>query len=214
MKLKLDTKAINKVKKDLANIDASAAKVERYTISDIKRSVPPMVSKAVAEIYNIKQSEVAQAQRTKANLSDKAFKTANKKHLRTTFKGKDLSSLYVVFTGRKHANWNTAAKPKPKPRGSRVFATNKKYTVYQTVLKKQTVPISPKGGNRVFVMMRKGKMIPMVVDDNNEPMVHASTSVPQAVLNKQVVNIWRPKLHALVNDALGRHTKRYWKGEI
>lgn len=190
-------------------LDEVAAQAEAYTIKDLKGRVPGMVSKAVAKVYNISASEVAQAQRTKARLTDKQFTKANKAHMRTSFRGDSLSSMEVVFTGRKHANWNTKAKPMPAPRGNKVFSTAKKYAVTQTVYRGKPVTIHPQGGNRVFVMRRKGKLIPMVVGKSNQPRVKASTSVPQTVMNEQVVDIWKPELNDYIHKHFTKHLKRF-----
>ena len=85
MAMKIKIKELKKLRRNLSKIDKQAAKVEAYTISTIKRRVPAIVSKSVATVYNIPQGEVAQAQRTKKSLIDKAFKRENKKHLSTKF---------------------------------------------------------------------------------------------------------------------------------
>lgn len=211
MALQMSIKDLDKLKREFNNIDKEAAKVEKYTIADIRKRAPGMVSSATAKVYAIKKSEVARA-RTKNKT-----KNTGKQHVRTGFKGQSLDDFIMVFRGRKTATWNTKAKPMPKRPNTgnpKIFSTKKKYTVTTEVFRGKRTPIMPKGGNRVFVATIGGKLRPLVVGESNTPMVHASTSVPQAIMNEQVVNIWRPELNQFVIKRFAHHSKRYWAGNI
>lgn len=192
-------------------LDQVAAKAESYTIKDLKTRVPGLISTATAKIYNLNKKEVAAAHRTKAYLSKKKFSEANRAHMRTSFKGDTLDSLTVIFTGRKHANWDTKATPMPEPVSSRTFSVKQKYAVSQTVYKNKPVVIKPKKKYRVFVLARNGKLLPMIVGSGGrgKPRLKASTSVPQAVMNQDVVRIWRPKLNEYTLKRFNNHLKRF-----
>ena len=204
-------KDFNKLKREFSQIDKVAAKVEKYTLIDIRKRAPGIVSTATSKIYKIKKNEVARA-RTK-----NASKYAGKQHVSTGFRGLSLDDFVMVFRGRKTATWDTKAKPKPKPPmtgNPKVFSTKRKYRVTTEVFRGKPAVITPTGGNRVFVAMVGGKLRPMVVGASNKPRVKASTSVPQAIMNEQTVAIWRPELDNLVIKRFEHHSKRYWAGEI
>lgn len=211
MALQVGIKELKKLKKNLNSIDQEAAKVEKYTLVDIRKRAPGLVSSATSSIYKIKKSEVARA-RTKGK-----NKNAGKQSVRTSFKGESLDDFVMVFKGRKTATWDTKAKPKPKPTKTgnpKVFSTKKKYTVITEVYRGKPAVITPTGDNRVFVAMVGGKLRPMVVGKENKPRVKASTSVPQAIMNEQTVAIWRPELNKYVIKRFAHHSKRYWMGNI
>lgn len=210
-------KQLKQLQKDLGSIDKQAAKVEAYTIRDIRSRAPGMVSTATAQVYAIKKSEVARA-RTK-NKS----KFAGRQHVKTGFRGQSLNDFTMVFTGKKTATWNIKADGKKEVPTARTWVMQNykwynvpaPYKVKAKVFKKQRPQvIKPKGDNRVFVAMVGGKLRPMIVGKDNQPMVKAFTSVPQAILNKQVVAIWKPQLSKLVTTRFSHHTKRYWAGNI
>jgi hypothetical protein len=211
MKMQAAIKDLKKLRREFGKIDKEAAKVEKYTILDIKKRAPGMVSTATSKIYKIKKSEVARA-RTKNKT-----KNAGKQHVRSAFKGQSLDDFTMVFRGKKTATWDTKAKPKPKPPktgNKKVFSTRKKYKVTVEVFRGKPTPIKPQGKNRVYVAMIGGKLRPLVVSKDNLPMMKASTSVPQAIMNEQTVAIWRPELNAYVLKRFTHHSKRYWAGNI
>lgn len=209
MKLNIKLKQIDEIRKEFNGLDKAAAMVERKTLSNVKRKAVTEVKRATSAVYAINQNEVARSQQT-------ASKYAGKQHVKTGFRGQSLDDFVMVFTGKKTATWNTKAKPKPKkPKtgNPKVFSTKKKYSVTQEVFRGQRTPIKPKGDNRVFVAMVGGKLRPLVVGNDNRPMIKASTSVPQAIMNEQVVKIWRPEVEQYVVKEFDRLTKLYWKGE-
>lgn len=211
MAIKVNIREIEKLRRKFDNIDKEAAKVEKYTISDLKKRAPGMVSSATSQIYAIKKMEVARAR------SKTASKNAGKQHVRSSFKGKALDDFVMVFTGRKTATWNTKAKPKPKPPATgnnKIFSNRRKYKVTVEVFKGQPTQIKPTGKNRVFVMQKGGKLRPLIVGMDNKPRMKASTSVPQAIMNEKTVAIWRPQLLDYIVKRFKHHSKRYWAGEL
>lgn len=211
MALIASIKGLDKVRRELGKIDKEAAKVEKYTIADVKKRAPGMVSTATSKIYKIKKSEVARARTKGAN------KNAGKQHVRSSFKGQTLDSFTMVFKGRKTATWDTKAKPKPKPTKTgnpKVFSTKKKYNVTVEVFRGKPATIKPQGGHRIFVAMVGGKLRPMVVGSDNRPLIKGSTSVPQAIMHEETKAIWRPELNAFVLKRFTHHSKRYWAGNI
>ncbi len=217
MALKLGIKNVKKLQKELKNIDKAAAKVEKYIISDIKKGAVTAVKRATSSVYAIKQNEVARSQ------SKTPSKYAGKQHVATSFRGKGLDDFTIVFTGKKSATWNIKADGKPTVPTARTWIMHEykwynvpaPYKVTAKVYRKQRPQvIKPKGDNRVFVAMVKGQMRPMVVGKNNEPMVKAFTSVPQAIMNEDVVKIWRPDIQQRIIKSHKHHTKRYWMGQI
>ena len=197
------------LQKDLAAIVEDTAKVERYVISDLKKKVPGLVSSAVATIYNIKKSEVARANYK----TESQWAGSRKVSLRT--EGSTIGGLTFHFRGRRHADWKTTARPKPKPINSgKVFSNKKKYTTFQEVFRGQKTPITARGNNRVFIANIGGKLVPMVVGagTSNKPLVKGSSSVPDAILNEKVKAIWQPELNRYVEDRLIHHTNRHLAG--
>lgn len=178
-------------------LDEVAAQAESYTIGKLKGRVPTLVSAAVAKVYQIDKNDVARAHKTKASIKKLKNPPKGSAHLRTSFRGTDLSSMEVIFTGRKRSTWNTTATPMPAPVGSgKTFSTKEKYAVTRTVYRNQPVTLKGNKNYRIFVINRKGQLLPLAVGKKGrKPLAMAATSVPQAVMNQDVVHIWRPKLN-------------------
>jgi hypothetical protein len=218
MAMKAAIKNLKTLRKEIDGIDKTAAKVERLIISDIKKRAPGKVAAATSKVYAINKNEVARAQ------SKNASKFAGKQHVKTSFRGQSLDDFTMVFTGKKTATWNIKAGGKPAVPTARTWTmVNYKwynvpapYKVTAKVYRKQRPQvIKPKGDTRVFVAMVKGKLRPMVIGkDKDTPLVKAFTSVPQAIMNEEVAQIWRADIKELIIKRYTHHTKRYWKGEI
>ena len=201
---------LSELARELEKIEEDTAEIERLTISDLKTKVPPLINKSVSQIYNIKKNEV-----TRANYKTQS-KFADRRKVALSTSGRTIAELTFYFRGRRHADWATTAKPKPKPaKSSKVFSNKKKYTVYQEVLRGKKTPIQGKGNNRVFIANIGGKLVPMIVTPaENKPRIKGSSSVPDAIVNQQVEAIWRPELNMLVSKLLHRHAQRHSSGAI
>lgn len=80
---------IDKLKKDLAKMDAQAQKAVNRTVSDVKSRAPAWVSASVTEVYTIKKAEV------------KAALTGTKKGVGSIkIGGVSLDNVQLIYSGR------------------------------------------------------------------------------------------------------------------
>ncbi len=192
---------------ELEEIDHIAADVEAYTVKDVRRWLPGHVSSAVSKIYRIRKSEVAACQTRTSNDGYSRGRNAGKATVRTSFSGYTLAGFSVTFKGRVLANWLTKAKPKPEKVGGKAYSSKRAYRVTQEVFRGNAATITPSAGNRVFVLDIGGKMRPIVAHEG-KLHVHASSSVPQAILNDKSVAIWRPQLNTYLELRFSHHANR------
>lgn len=200
------------------------ADVERTTCADLIDWVPGHVSKATADIYAIKKSEVAQIKATRGE--DGNFsrgRNTGKGNVRVSTNGAEtVAGLTFTFRGAKHASWTTRAGKQakvPKTR-KKIKKNGRKYSIpkpYETnveTYKGQRTPIRPRGQNRVFVMSGKdGKLRAMHIrPGDKQPMPHGSSSLPQAIANDKVTAIWRPQMQAYIIKRITNHDKQSAKG--
>ncbi len=193
---------------ELAQLDRIAADVEAYTVKDVRRWLPGHVSSAVSKVYRIRKSEVAACQTRKDGEYHRG-RNAGKATVRTSFSGYTLAGFSVTFKGRVLSTWMTKAKPKPKKAKGKAYSAKRKYRVTQEVFRGKAATINPSAGNRVFVLDIGGKMRPIVAHEE-KLHVHASSSVPQAILNKKTVAIWRPQLNTYLERRFNHHANRLW----
>ncbi|PNC28569.1 hypothetical protein CXU17_12040 [Akkermansia muciniphila] len=207
MEIKIDA---SDLLNQLDMLDERARKVDDLTVRDMKRRVPGAVSAATASVYRIKKSEVASCSAYAYDYTGRG-RNAGKAHVRTSFQGTTIASFAVVFKGRKHAEWKTTPKRRPKTKitvrknGVR-RRVPKPYKVTVETFRGKPAVIKGKNGNRVFVV--DGRNRAFVVGKSNRPMVHASTSVPQAITNKKVKAIWMPKLNRDLESRFYHHFNR------
>ena len=215
------------------------ATIEEMTCRDLKTWVPGHVSIATAQIYNITKAEVAQIRSRKVTVENKVGmfvpnsstvdvykrqgRNAGKGNVRVSTNGAEtIAGLVFTFKGAKHANWTTRAGKQskvPKARkkikkDGRKYSIPKPYVTTVETFKGQRTPITPKGTNRVFVMSGEdGKLRAMHIRPGDKrPMPHGSSSIPQAIMNKDVVAIWRPQMQAFIVKKLAHHDKQTAKG--
>lgn len=203
---------------------ARIADVEKMACLDLKRWVPAHVSAATAKVYNIPKSEVAQLKATKAeDGSYSRGRNAGKGNVRVSTNGAEtLAGLSFSFKGAKHANWTTRAGKQAKvptarkkiKKNGRKYSIPKPYVTTVETFKGQRTPITPRGQNRVFVLNGKdGKLRAMHIRPGDKrPMPHGSSSIPQAILHKDVVAIWQPQMNAYLAKRIANHDKQSAKG--
>lgn len=203
---------------------ARIATAQRLTCGDLIDRLPGYISTATAEIYAIKKSEVAQIKATRGE--DGNFsrgRNTGKGNVRVSTNGAEtVAGLTFTFKGAKHANWPTRAGKQakvPKARkkikkNGRKYSIPKPYATNVETFKGQRTPITPKGQNRVFVMSGKdGTLRAMHIRPGDKrPMPHGSSSLPQAIMNKSVVEIWRPRMQAYIIKRIQHYDKQTAKG--
>lgn len=196
------------VLKHMSEIEGNARKVEQYTVNDMRRAIPGIVSDGVCRIYQIKRSEVAQSQKNGKG------RNSGKASVRTSFSGNTIASLAVSFTGRKHAKWPTKPKRPPKTRrfikrGGRKYSVPRAYQVKVETYRGHPSIVKAKGKYRVFVLPGRG--MPFVVGSSNRPMIKGSSSVPQAITHKKSMALWRPALNKKLETRFYHHFNRFMK---
>ncbi len=197
---------------ELSRLGEVAADVEWYTVRDLRKWLPGHVSSATSKIYRIRKSEVAACQsKSDPDNPRRRGRNAGKATVRTSFSGYSLSDFSVTFRGRVLSSWMTRAKPKPKKVSGNAYSAKRKYTVTQEVLRGKPATINPSPGNRVFIADFNGKPRVMVASDDRIH-VHASSSVPQAIMSEKVRAIWEPQLNDYLFKRFNHHADRLFKG--
>lgn len=208
------------------------AQIEKATCLDLKTWVPGHVSTATAQIYNIKKSEVAQLKSQALIVEEEnglgyvntyteywRGRNTGKGNVRVSSNGAEkIAHLTFTFKGAKHANWTTRAGKQakvPKARktikkNGRKYSIPKPYVTNVETYKGQRTPITPRGQNRVFVMSgQDGTLRAMHIRPGDKrPLAHGSSSLPQAIMNKDVVAIWRPQMNTYIAKRLAHHDKQ------
>ena len=200
------------------------ATVEKYACKDLVKWVPGKVSAATAQIYAIKKSEVAQIKATKGE--DDNFsrgRNAGKGNVRVSTNGAEtVAALIFTFRGAKHASWTTRAGKQQKvptarkkiKKNGRKYSIPKPYVTTVETYKGHPTPIKARGANRVFVMNGKdGKLRAMHIRPGDKaPMPHGSSSLPQAIANNKVTEIWQPLMKAYIIKRIEHHNKQTESG--
>lgn len=207
----LDSKMLMK---SLHDLRAHAADSEKKVVSYMKGRVPGYVSSAVSRIYAMPKAYVAAIKRTNPNSWSRG-RNAGKSSVVTSSYGDTVDSMSFVFKGKKHARWPMKPKKPYKTRRiikvhGRRYSVPKAYQVKVETFRGKYVAINPSQGHRVFI--KPGLAAPLVVGKSNRPMVHASTSVPQAIENSRVQSIWRRKISVMMTKRLRHHLKQSLKG--
>ena len=210
------------------------AQIEIMACKDIIKWMPGHVSTATAQIYNIKKSEVAQirSQGVTIDLYEegnferlywRGSRNAGKGNVRVSSNGAEtVAGLVFTFKGAKHASWTTRAGKQAKvPKARKIIKKNgRRYSIpkpYETnveTFKGKRTPIKPRGQNRVFVMSGKDGNLRAVHirPGDKRPLAHGSSSLPQAIMNKEVVAIWRPQMNEYIAKRIAHHDKQSAKG--
>ncbi len=199
---------------ELKQLDGIVAKIETYTVNDLRKWLPGHVSTAVTKVYRIKKSEVV-ASHAKIATGKGGFRrsrNAKNAQVQASYGGYKFDNFEVVFRGRVSATWMTKAKPKPKPTSNGAFSSKRPYSVTQEVIRGHKPIITPSAGHRVFVMKIGGMMRPMVVGRDEIPKVHGVSSVPHAIFNGRVVAIWKPQMNDYILRRFNHHAKHFWSG--
>ena len=202
------------VLKELNALNEKGKKVDEYTVKDMKRRIPGAVSTAVSKVYAINKNRVAACS---SYYHDKTGRGRNsgKASVKTKFMGKTISTLAFVFTGKKDAEWKSLPKKPPKARvtskqkGRGGRAVRKPYVVTVETYRGKPQAIKGKNGHRVYAI--DGRNRAFVVGRSNKPMIHASSSVPQAIMNEKSQKIWRPKLNSELEKRFFHHFNRLMK---
>ncbi len=209
--LKVNVHGVLDAVKELHALGDRYEKAQCATISDLKSRAPKRFSAATAKVYAAPQSYI---------VAIKSPKSRGKVRMRVA--GKTVSSLSFIFTGRKSAtDWavrvngqKKKAVPKKRKkilRNGRKYSVPAPYKVSIETYKGRPATISGQGVNRIFVMSGNGGKLMAVAatPKHRTPRAHGVTSLPQAVMNPKVVDIWRPELNALILDRFRHNRQRF-----
>lgn len=185
------------VLKELNALNEKGKKVEKRTLRDLRTRAPAKIASAVGGkhgLYQISSRDV---------LKSSTIKTGKPKG-RFYIKGKTISSLQFLFYGKKHSEWKVFPSKPPKKRitinrnGKKRRGVQSPYQVRIETYKGKRAIIKGKNGHRVYVIA--GRKRAFVVGRSNKPMIHASSSVPQAIYNKKVQKRWKRAINILLED--------------
>lgn len=197
------------VVKELAGLAKKAELVEFRTVRDMRRRIPGTVSAGVCKVYQIKKSEVVSIASSKGR-----GRNAGKGAVSTSMSGTTIETLQVTFKGKVSANWPT--KPKRRPKGTMVIRVGgqrhvvpKTYQVTQETFRGKPTVIKPTDRYRAFVVTGRNRVY--IVGDDNNPLIKASTSVPQAIRSKEAMEQWVPKLNKKLETIFYGHFNRIMK---
>lgn len=225
--VRYSTRELGHIAKNLSRLSDGYDKVHQHTISDLRTKAPGIVSKAVSRFYAIPESYVV-AKRARKDAAGEYHRGRNKGkgNVRLSTEGNTIASLTFIFRGRKEvAPWpvyvngkklsgkakNKVLQKKVKKKANgRTIQVQVPYTVAQETYRGKPTPIRGKNGNRVFVVKgRLGKYMPVIARPKERKFLpHATSSVPQAVMNPKVVAIWKPLVNALVLERFKHHCER------
>lgn len=225
--VRYSTRELGNIAKNLSRLSDGYEKAQQYTISDLRTKVPGIVSKAVSRFYAIPESYVV-AKRARKDAEGEYHRGRNKGkgNVRLSTEGKTIASLTFIFRGRKEvAPWpvyvngkKLSEKAKNKVLQKRVkkkvngktIQVQVPYTVAQETYRGKPTPLRGKNGNRVFVVKgRLGKYMPVIARPKERKYLpHATSSVPQAVMNPEVAAIWKPLINALALERFNYHCAR------
>ncbi len=225
--VRYSTRELGSIAKNLSRLCDGYEKAHQYTISDLRTKVPGIVSKAVSRFYAIPESYVV-AKRARKDAAGEYHRGRNtgKGNVRLSTEGNTIASLTFIFRGRKDASiWpvyvngkklsekaknKVLQKRKKKKVNGKTIQVQVPYTVAQETYRGKPTPLRGKNGNRVFVVKgRLGKYMPVIARPRKRTFLpHATSSVPQAVMNPNVVAIWKPLVNALVLERFNHHWER------
>ena len=197
------------VLKELAALEKNAEIVEKRTVSDMRRRIPGAVSEGVCKVYQIRKSEVVSISSSKGR-----GRNSGKGSVSASFSGQTIQTLAVTFKGKVHADWPT--KPKRRPKGSRIIRVGgkrrvvpKAYQITQETFRGQPSVIKPTDRYRAFVVTGRNRVF--IVGEDNNPLIKASTSVPQAIRSREATELWRPILNKKLEDRFFYHFRRFMR---
>lgn len=218
---------LGKAIRELEKLPGDYSKAHESTLSDCRTKVPGIVSKAVATIYAIPESYVV-AKRARKDAAGEYHRGRNsgKGNALLSIEGGSVASLSFIFRGRKDATlWPVYANGKKvtekkknkdlhKYKTKRVNGEKKKirvpYEVSQETYKGKPATIKGKNGNRVFIVKGKmGKYMPVIARPKERKFLpHATSSVPQAIANPQVIAIWKPSVQTMMIERFRHNCER------
>lgn len=197
------------VLKELAALEKKAQIVEKRTVSDMRKRIPGAVSEGVCKVYQIRKSEVVSIASAKGR-----GRNAGKGSVSSSFTGQTIQTLAVTFKGKVHADWPT--KPKRRPKGRRIIRVGgkrrvvpKEYQITQETFRGRPTVIQPTDKYRAFVVTGKNRVF--IVSEDNNPLIKASTSVPQAIRSEEATKLWRPILNKKLETRFYYHFRRFMR---
>lgn len=228
------------VKFDLKQVDKALdftcfqiARANELLLSDVKHRVPGKISSAVAQVYNITKSHVLalKAHKIKETGEYTRGRNSGKGNVRfhsggnfSAMLGASSKSLTFYFTGASNPYWPTKEKgAKPQKRkwkhkeAKEVWAKSPNaYKVTVTTFRKRPVTWQRNDSFRVFtVPFGDGqRKLAMAKTGERKYLVPKTSSVPQAILNPDVVKIWQPQVSALLIKRWNNICKQLRAGRI
>ena len=85
----------------------------------------------------------------------------------------------------------------------------KAYQITQETFRGQPSVIKPTDRYRAFVVTGRNRVF--IVGEDNNPLIKASTSVPQAIRSREATELWRPILNKKLEDRFFYHFRRFMR---
>lgn len=196
---------------ELTKMKKAAELVEKRTVSDMRRRIPGAVSEGVCKVYAIKKSEVVSIVGYRYGKTGRG-RNSGKGSVSTSFSGNTIATLTATFTGRVHSNW--LVKPKKRPKATRAIIVNgirrvvpKPYQITQETFRGRPKAITTKPGYRAFVVTGRNRVF-IIKNGEDDPLIKASTSVPQAIKSEEARELWVPILNDKLETRFFYHFER------
>jgi hypothetical protein len=184
---------------------APVTKATKFTIKDMRRDVPRLVGKRVAERYNIKATE-CQPPEHKVTVSKK---TGQKKSVRraTAVKtsGETLETLSWVWTGRRL----TAQRFSMKPGG--IPSNKARYDISFTVLRGKEERLESDEGRIYFINDLRGvrQAMSRKTDGRKIDRVEKTTSIPVMIDNENLQPLIQRDINERLEDRLNKNIAKF-----
>ena len=219
----LNVGGINELMTALRVMPSQLAEINRRTISDIRDRAPGKIGSATSKIYRIDKSYVValRARRDEA-VEYHRGRNSGKGNVRFGVGGREVSTATLVFKAASNPWWPTKPMggkmnemPPKKPRKKRF----KGKSVTPFYVKIETLRGKPAyrrtdENHRIFVLPHpsgKGLRVMSAEKGSRRFLTMKTSSMPQAILNEKVVDIWRPQVQDLIVKRWQHHERQVLK---
>jgi hypothetical protein len=175
------------------------------TVRDLRRDVPRIVGKRVAERYNLKSSEV-QPPEHKVTISKKTGeKKVTNRATAVKITGETLETLSWTWTGRNL----TAARFSLKPGG--ILSNKQKYTPSFTVLRGKEERLESDDERVYFINNLKGvrQALSRKADGRKIDRVEKTMSIPVMIDNEKIQPLIQRDVNERLEDRLNKNIAKY-----
>lgn len=214
------------------------ARANELLLSDVKTRVPGKIGSAVSKVYNIQKSHVMQLKAYKVTETGEYTRGRNsgKGNVRfhsggdfSSMLGASSKSLTFHFTGASNEYWPTMELGKTQKKSlknqkrkwshkkaSEVWKKAKNaYGVKVTTFRKKPVKWYRNDSYRVFTKLYNGnKRLAIARTGERRYLIPKTSSIPQAILNEDVVRIWQPQVSELLVKRWNNIVKQLRNGRV